>query len=240
MSFRRFVLTVGIAIALVTGIPFAHATIGQPGTLDAFWNTCGALPGRAVTAIGTGSDVAVAAVLQPDGKIVLAGNCVNTPGTGNMFCLARYKTDGTLDASFNGTGKVTTVLTNFNSKLNAMALQTDGKIVVAGYNCLPALYQRFCAVRYNGDGSLDLSFNGTGIATLQIQATAANETATAVAVQSDGKIVLAGTCNSLNGLNFCALRFNTNGSLDASSRWSRPSLAVSPPTPSRCRPTAKS
>ena len=240
MNFHRFVSALALSLALLTCNAAVHAISGQPGTLDPFWNTGGAQPGKVTTAFGGGNDVAVAAVLQPDGKVVLAGNCVNTPGTGNMFCLARYKTDGTLDASFNGTGKVTTVLTNFNSKLNAMALQTDGKIVVAGYNCLPALYQRFCAVRYNGDGSLDLSFNGTGIATLQIQATAANETATAVVVQSDGKIVLAGTCNSLNGLNFCALRFNTNGSLDASSRWSRPSLAVSPPTPSRCRPTAKS
>lgn len=177
MSFRLFL----IAIALLTCNAFMHATTGQPGRLDAFWKTGGARPGKAITAFRDGNDIAVAAALQPDGKVVLAGNCVNMPGTGNMVCLARYKTDGTLDASFNGTGKVTTVLTNVNSKLNAMALQTDGKIVVAGINCQIAFSARFCAVRYNADGSLDESFNGTRIAIAQIRATLADETANAVA-----------------------------------------------------------
>ncbi len=212
MSFRNFVITVALLMCNAT----AHAISGQPGTLDAFWNTGGALPGKAITTIGGGNDVAVAAVLQPDGKVVLAGNCVNTPGSGNMFCLTRYKTDGTLDTTFNGTGKVTTVLPNGNSKLNAMALQGDGKIVVAGINCQIAFSARFCAVRYNADGSLDLSFNGTGIAIAQIQATLADENANAVAVQRDGKIVLAGYCNAQFATNFCAVRFNPNGSLDTS------------------------
>ncbi len=210
MNFRHFVLTV---VALTCNA-FVHANPGQPGTLDAFWNTGGTLPGKAVTAIGTGGDVAVAAALQPDGKVVLAGNCATA--TSNTFCLLRYKTDGTLDPDFNGSGKVVTALPNVNNKLAAMALQADGKIVVAGSSCLADFAAHFCAIRYNANGTLDLTFSGIGIATTVItpQATLA-EIATSVAVQPDGKIVLAGYCNVSAGINFCAVRFNANGTLDS-------------------------
>ena len=84
---RRAAIVVAFSCALLT--PCAHATPGQPGTLDATWATSSPLgAGKLITPIGSGNDQANSITLQPDGKVLLAGNCSN--GTNNDFCAARY------------------------------------------------------------------------------------------------------------------------------------------------------
>jgi uncharacterized delta-60 repeat protein len=134
--------------------------------------------------------------LQPNGKIVavgVAGDDIIHEGGGNpVFALARYSQGGSLDASFGTGGKVTTALPD--SEADGIVLQPDGKIVVAGVSGLT-----FALARYKKNGSLDPGFGAGG------KITAPTGSASAVALQSNGKIVAAG-----GGI----ARYNPNGSPD--------------------------
>ena len=113
---------VAIAICLV----FAGAAVAAAGGLDSSFSG----DGKAVTDFTPRHDWASAIVVQSDGKIVVAGE--SGYGRGARFGVARYRTNGTLDASFGGDGKVTTNLTTGIDFAYDMALQADGKIVVTG------------------------------------------------------------------------------------------------------------
>ena len=84
--------------------------------------------------MGAGLDVGLALALQPDGKLVMAGETVEAPSDFSIsdFALARYLPNGTLDPTFSGDGKVTTDFVSDYDEARALALQPDGKIVVAG------------------------------------------------------------------------------------------------------------
>lgn len=109
--------------------------------------------------------------MQADGKIVVAGTSFHL--FGNEFSVVRYNTDGSLDTSFDGDGKVTTKISTSFSPVDvgkAVALQPDGKIIVAG-DSRDDIGNHFALARYNQDGSLDTldtSFNGTGKVTTPI------------------------------------------------------------------------
>ena len=154
---------------------------------------------------------ASAMAIQSDGKIVAVGEGA---GSDWDFAVVRYNTNGSLDSSFGGTGIVITPIRNFPDGALSVAIQTDGKIVAAGYSYNRPGSSSFAVVRYNTNGSLDTSFNGTGIVTTYI----GNPwgLAYSVAIQTDGKIVAAG--QSGNGLDndFALVRYNTDGSLDTS------------------------
>jgi uncharacterized delta-60 repeat protein len=97
--------------------------------------------------MGNNDDYIRALALQPDGKIVVAGYCVN--GSNTNFCLARYLASGALDTGFNNTGKLISPIGSPDSVATAAALQPDGKIVVAGY-CSNGTNNDFCLARYEG------------------------------------------------------------------------------------------
>ncbi len=122
----------------------------------------------------------------------------------------RYNTNGSLDTSFDGDGKVTTAFGGL-SQVFAVALQGDGKIVAAGVTFSPFL-EAFALARYNTDGSLDTSFDGDGKLTTDFGGM--GDAASGVAIQADGKIVAAGAGGPLN--DFALARYNDNGSLDTS------------------------
>ena len=103
---------------------------------------------------------------------------------------------GDLDTNFGNSGKVLTQIGN-STYANAVAIQSDGKIIVGGSHLL----------RYNANGSLDPTFDLDGYVTLDFNASA-------VIVQSDGKIVAAGTLYTGSTPDFALARYNTNGSLD--------------------------
>src|SRR5687768_5454980 len=130
---------------------------GAPGDLDPSWGGTGIVT---TTFPGGASDDAFALSVQPDGKVLVAGS------SSGDFALVRYHSDGRLDTSFNGTGRVTTNFGSFESA-RSMALQSDGKILLGGST--GSTSDRFVALaRYNPDGSLDTSFNGTGMRTLNL------------------------------------------------------------------------
>ncbi|MBI5047674.1 MAG: hypothetical protein HZB54_01805, partial [Deltaproteobacteria bacterium] len=130
-------------------------------------------------------------------------------GTDYDFALSRYDTNGALDTSFNTTGKVTTAIGTSLDEAYAVAIQSDGKIVAAGYSWNGTDYD-FALSRYDTNGALDTSFNTTGKVTTAIGT--GNDYAYAVAIQSDGKIVAAGGTDNY----FALSRYDTNGTLDTS------------------------
>jgi len=180
------------------------ARYNADGTLDTGFNTTGIV----ITDIAGSDDRAHGVVVQQDGKIVVAG--YSWTGANTDFALLRYNTDGSLDATFGQGGKVTTDVGASSDQANAVALQQDGKIVVAGYSWTGANTD-FALVRYNTDGSLDASFDSDGKATAAMGG--ADDCAYAVAIQPDGKIVAAGEAYA-GTYDFAVARFSADGSLD--------------------------
>ena len=190
-----------ILVAGYAGNDFALARYNADGSLDTGFDT----DGKVTTAIGSGADKGYALALQPDGKIVVAGNSHN--GTNTDFAVVRYNADGSLDTDFDTDGKVTTDIGSADDLAYGVALQTDGKIVLVGGSVIANKFDLALA-RYNADGSLDTDFDTDGKVTTDIGATL--EMMYAVLIQSDGKIVAAGYSNS----KFALVRYNANGSLD--------------------------
>jgi len=163
------------------------ARLNADGSLDAGFD-----PGT-----GAGSSV-LSTVVQTDGKIIIGGTFTSYNGTGRNR-IARLNADGSLDTSFDpGTGASSTVLTT--------VVQADGKIIIGGYFASYNGTGRSRIARLNADGSLDTGFNpGMG----------ANGAVEAVAVRSDGKIIIGGQFTSYNGTGRNRIaRLNADGSLD--------------------------
>jgi uncharacterized delta-60 repeat protein len=187
---------------------FAVARYNANGTLDTAFNATG----KATAHFGTldnGRSVAV----QADGKIIVVGE--TALGDRHSFAIARFQADGILDASFNKTGKVTTDFGGGNAEARGVGVQSDGKIVVAGFASIGST-EKFALIRYNPDGTLDTNFGGTGKVLTLVHTSGSN--ATSIALQSDGKIVVAGNAinNSGRGRDFAIVRYNPNGSFDTS------------------------
>lgn len=179
--------------------------IGNPGDLDTTWGTSG----RTSTTFGTGNERAYAMVLQSDGKSIVVGYSYN--GSDNDFAMARYTTAGALDTDFGTSGKVTTDVSG-NDVAYAVVIQSDGKIIVGGQSG-PAGNTKFSLVRYSSAGALDSTFGAGGTLTTDI--TSADDWVTALAIDSNSKIVAAGTSLSLAGnYKFAVVRYGTDGSLD--------------------------
>jgi len=119
---------------------------------------------------------------------------------------------GALDASFGAGGKLTTTFGGTETG-SAVAIQTDGKIVVVGNT---SLFHDFAIARYNPDGTLDLDFSGDGKTTVDFGFTADDEQATGVAIQDDGKIVVGGFATIGGDVDFVVARLKTDGTLDGS------------------------
>ena len=154
--------------------------------------------GMVTTDIGSSTtDYGYSVAIQSDGKIVVAGV------SGDNFALARYTAAGTLDATFGTGGKVTTDFGGGDA-IWSVAIQSDGKIIAAGYS-----NNNFALARYTAAGALDLSFDTDGKVTTDFGST---DRAHSVAIQSDGKIIVAGYSNN----NFALARYTTSGAIDLS------------------------
>jgi uncharacterized delta-60 repeat protein len=184
------------------------ASAPASGSLDTSFGTSG----RVATSIGLGANAGGQVLVQPDGKIVLAGNCVNA--TLHDFCAARYNADGSLDSSFGAGGKAMMPgPAGSDVVVFAATLQTDGKIVLAGSCSLTGIPQ-VCAARFNANGTADSGFAGSGA--LRIDTGGAHQgQAMTVVVQSDGGILLGGECAGTTTSQLCMVRLLSNGGVDA-------------------------
>lgn len=187
---------------------FALARFNRDGSLDAGFGDAG----RVVTHFpGVNSWIEGIAV-RPDGRILAGGSLGSTNPD---LALAQYNPDGSLDAGFGNGGRVISDIPGQFARANAMALQPDGKAVLAGFVFHSANSYDTLLVRYNSDGSLDSAFGTAGSAILDIRAIDHLE---AVALQPDGRIVAAGTTIGSGGApwNHLVVRYDANGTLDPS------------------------
>ncbi len=130
-------------------------------------------------------------------------------GAGTNVTVNGGGTSGSLDATFGTGGKVTTDTssqTNGGDGVFALAIQSDGKIVAAGLASDGGINSDFAVVRYNTDGSLDSTFGTGGKETTTI--TGGSDSAYALGIQSDGKIVAAGSANDgSHNVDFAVVRY---------------------------------
>ena len=193
---------------------FALARYNTNGALDATFGG----DGKVTTNFTSAWDGAFSVAIQPaDAKIVVAGEAGGTgpaESAAARFALARYDTAGVLDPTFGGDGKVTTKVSRGADFVFGLAIQAaDGKIVVTGR--AGGSGGRIGLARYNPDGSLDPTFGGDGKVATNI--TTGDDRADDLVIQADGRIVVAGTANYFsNGARFALVRYDTDGSRDAS------------------------
>jgi uncharacterized delta-60 repeat protein len=158
-------------------------------------------------------DQAEDVALQPDGKVVAAGTTYNDER--ECFALARYQPDGSLDETFGSGGKVITDFGVFAYGF-AVALQTDGKILVAGYildyRNPDDPEEDIALTRYTPEGSLDTSFGVGGMVTTDFYS--GFDEAYDLLLLPDGKILLAGSADNGTTYDFVLVRYSPDGSLD--------------------------
>jgi uncharacterized delta-60 repeat protein len=162
---------------------------------------------KVLTNLGS-NDHAWASAAQADGKVLVAGRAFD--GTSGDFAVARYNPDGSLDPTFGERGTATLDFAGGLDEARALLVQADGRIVVAGTAGGVGIDSSIALVRYLPDGTLDTSFNGTGVAVTA--ASSGPDGASALGQLADGSILVAGYVQ--NG--FSLLRYTAAGTLDTS------------------------
>jgi uncharacterized delta-60 repeat protein len=193
-------------------IGFAFARYNTDGTLDATYGKSG-LATSAYSFISSGvtftygflNDIAV----QGDNKIVFTGFCITEAGTVNVIT-GRMKTDGTLDSAFGNNGFVVHDVANTGTSNQAygIAVQADGKILVGGYLNSGG----FIAVRYQSSGKADSSFGVNGVVRLDVGLVRSG--ANSIALQADGKILMAGLAATAISNVIALVRLMPDGHVD--------------------------
>lgn len=180
------------------------------GTLDASFGS----GGRVITDVGPQDDRAEVLIIQPDGKLLVGG--LTLVGTHNRIALARYETNGALDATFGTGGIVTTAFPDADAGAFALAVLPGGKILVGGGG--PGAgdpdFGDLLLARYTSDGTLDASFGTGGYVLTDVNGSTDN--GLAMAVVADGKILLAGQAWGPTQGDFVVVRYHADGSRDTS------------------------
>jgi uncharacterized delta-60 repeat protein len=204
------IVAVGSAAAGIKRIPaLAVARYNPDGSLDTEFG----FGGLVITQVSPTGSRATGVALQADGKIVVIGQA-SGPTTSLDFALLRYNMDGSLDTTFGSGGVARTDFGHATDIAKEVVIDDVGRILVVGGGTLGSV-RTIEVARYNSDGSLDKSF-----ATGGMLVTTLGTDARAVALQADGRIVIAGTAvavgSPIGDTNFVLLRLEQNGSLDAS------------------------
>jgi uncharacterized delta-60 repeat protein len=185
----------------------AMARLNTNGSLDLSFG----VNGKVTT---PGVDDASAVAIQSDGKIVAGGGY-------SEFELARYNTNGSLDTSFGSNGVTTLPFSNGDGHVRAVQLQSNGKIIAAGYANDANGKDQFTLARFNTNGTLDTTFGSGGTVMTTFSGVATLSSAYGAGIQPDGKIVAGGfdlyaTSGATVESDLAAARYQTNGALDFS------------------------
>lgn len=174
-------------------LDFGIVRYNPDGSLDSTFDT----DGITTVDINNSEDGATLTEIQNDGKILVGGYSDTSPIDGyRNFGLVKLNTDGSLDTSFDGDGKVSTQ-TGDDSEINALKLLADGKIIVAGYSLSSIDNYDLLSIRYNSNGSLDSTYGTGGKSIIDINGN--DDAITTIAFQTDGKMLAAGyASNQLN------------------------------------------
>lgn len=184
---------------------FGLVRYNPDGTVDTRYGRAG----RVISNFTPKDDFLADAAIQADDKIVAVG-AVAGNGPDPRIAVARYRVDGSLDPAFGSAGLVRANLSPGLDWANAVAIQPDGKIIVAGITSRRT--DRFAVLRYDTDGSLDTTFGGDGIVVTEVGPRDAS--ALDVRIQPDGRIVVAGTFRTANGSGFAVVRYRSDGHRD--------------------------
>ena len=213
---KKFLAAIYVILIMAAGVAtYAQTTAGN---LDPTFGTGGTVR----TDFAGNIDEANAVAIQPNGQIVAAGSSFSNSKTVEDFIVARYNANGSLDKRFGKNGKITTDFFRNVDSITAIAIQADGGIIVAGFAQLPGNGGNprvFALARYRSDGQPDTSFGNGGVLTTSFGGNFA--AASAIMLQPDGKIVVAGTVDFNpdvpgSGLDFALARYNASGTLDGS------------------------
>lgn len=185
---------------------FTVARYKANGQLDETWGTG---QGRVYTSIGPYNDNAYAVTLQTDGKILVAGSSSN--GKDQDFAVVRYLANGSLDFDFGTDGKVRTSMGPGIDNIYSVTVQPNGKIVAAG-SYFNGFDFDIAVARYEASGILDSSFGGEGRMTLEMGYR--YDAAYSVAIQNDGRLIVAGVTNDSVNYGFALVRFKATGRID--------------------------
>lgn len=219
---QNLLLKINLLLCLI----FTYQSYAQDGSLDNTFDS----DGLQTAAVGTFDDVAYAMAIKEDSlnpnnnnarKIIIAGQTYN--GNKYEFLLMQYNDDGSLDNTFGVNGIVATSLGNYDDKSRAIAIQPDGKILVAGFS-FDGTKDNFAIIRYNSDGSTDYSFGTNGYILTSIGTTADN--INSIAIQSDGSVFAAGFTMSGNYMDFAVAKYTPSGFLD--STFNGDGIAITP------------
>ena len=192
----------GLTAMLLVGV----APVGAaPGDLDTTFST----DGKVTTDIGT-TDAGRAVAIQSDGKIVVAG-FAQVSGT-YEFAVVRYGTDGTLDSSFSSDGIATIDVSSGHDLAYAIAIQTDGMIVIGGATGVGGANTEFGLVRLTSSGVLDTGFSTDG--KIEFGVGAGDDVLTGLAIASDGDIVAVGYGSNGSNFDLAVARLTSAGVLD--------------------------
>ena len=203
------------ALVVFLAAPAGAAPGRAPGTLDRSFG------GGTVTTDfgGTGyfsADMGNAVVIQPDGRIIVAGSAGRGPDDGlSQFALARYRHNGRLDRTFGDGGLVMTDVAGKDDFIASIALLPDGRIVAGGGTRVEDSVDGidFALARYLPDGALDRTFGGDGRVTTDF--VGGHDVVSGIAVQPDGRVVAAGVTFRPGGADsFGIARYRADGSLD--------------------------
>ena len=201
-------------LALAAAMSMSSAAVAADGDLDPTFGTGGFTLTGLTTA---GFELPAKPIVQPDGKILICSNVASGGPSGTDFFIARFNPDGSPDASFDFDGQVTIDFASRNDGCNALALQSDGKIVAIGSSSDATPNSDFAVARLDADGSLDPTF-GAGAGTVIVPFDLGgnnNDTAGAVAMQPDGKILVAGWAQAAtNNVDFAVVRLLPDGTRD--------------------------
>ena len=180
-------------------IAASRPALAQGGKLDPTFGSAGVFTDSAGEFDNTGT-IGTAVAVQGDGKIVAGGQIGSNSG------VVRINTNGTLDTTFGHGGMVTAILggNDGNAQVSGLAIQSDGKVVVGISNFLQGFGPMFIVARLNANGSPDTTFGSGGIVETQIGQFGTSNSV--LALQSDGKIILAGSG--------AMARYDSNGQLD--------------------------
>jgi uncharacterized delta-60 repeat protein len=205
---------VAVGGALMNDSPdFAIARYGRNGALDPTFGTGGLVTTGWPAAQGASGAQGVA--VGSNNRIVVVGTAGLGQGTDIGVAVAQYRPNGALDPTFGTGGKVITPVSPVgDGGGNAVTIQPDGKIVVVGGANDQQNNADFMAVRYLANGAIDTSFGNNGVTLVQLPG--GDSSASGVAVQSDGAIVIAGTAIGPGGggQEFGIVRLTPGGVLD--------------------------
>ncbi len=216
---------VAVATTILAGNNYDYLVVryNTNGTLDTSFDGDGI-----VTTDVCYKDYAYSVAIQTDGKIVVAGSSTDTITSisGRCFSLVRYNSNGSLDTTFDGDGKVFTKITNLADKAYSVAIQSNGKIIAVGNSADGVSDFKIAMVCYNTDGSLDNSFGNGGMVTTNIASE--HEYGESVLIQHDGKIIITGFIRDGATFDIFVARYLGEAPLFIQNNYSVPSITLYP------------